>query len=118
MFETIYSLEQVKHYTVCPIRPIGIQWSSTEWFGTATVCLFGGRLRPYNVAYLCGEWALCWQPLRGWLELKIERCEQLDLVPSRIDLFISLPIYIFYRISCPLFECRPSRLQDTSETTT
>jgi len=54
MFGTIYSLEQVKHYTVCPIRPIGIRWSSTEWFRTATVCLFGGRLRPYNVAYLYG----------------------------------------------------------------
>jgi len=54
MFGTIYSPEQVIHYTVYPIRPIGIRWSSTEWFGTATVCLFGGWLRLYNVAYLCG----------------------------------------------------------------
>jgi len=37
----------------CPIRPIGIHWSSTEWFRTATVWLFGGWLRLYNVAYLC-----------------------------------------------------------------
>jgi len=58
MFGTIYSPEQVIHYTVCPIRPIGIRWSSTEWFGTATVCLFGGWLRLYNVAYLCGSKAL------------------------------------------------------------
>ena len=35
MFGTIYSLEQLKHYTVYPIQPIGIRWSSTEWFRTA-----------------------------------------------------------------------------------
>ena len=76
MFRTIYSPEQVIHYTVCPIRPIGIRWSSTEWFGTATVCLFGGWLRLYNVAYLCDtcRWILILSsldPLPGMSVIRI-----------------------------------------------
>src|SRR6266545_5681809 len=34
------------------IRPIGIRWSSTKWFGMTTLYPFGGWLRPYSVAYL------------------------------------------------------------------
>jgi len=33
---------------------IGIRWSSTKWFQTATLYLFGGPFEPYNVAYICG----------------------------------------------------------------
>src|SRR6266545_8209640 len=37
------------------IRPIGIRWSSTKWFGMTTLYPFSGWLRPYSVAYLCGD---------------------------------------------------------------
>ncbi len=40
-------------YTVALSSHIGVWWESTKWFRMATVWLFSGRSRLYNVAYLC-----------------------------------------------------------------
>ena len=42
-----------ERHTVYPPSHIGVQWGSTERFGTTTLWLFGGWSRPYIVAYLC-----------------------------------------------------------------
>jgi len=43
-----------ERHTVYLSYQIGVRWGSTEQFGMATLWLFGGRSRPYIVAYLCG----------------------------------------------------------------
>ena len=43
-----------EQYTIYLTYYIGVWWRSTEQFRMTTLWLFGGWLRPYNIAYLWG----------------------------------------------------------------